>query len=335
MTPMSAVPAWLPMVLAAAASWLMAAAWRRFALRRQLVDAPGPRRLHQMPTPRGGGIAIAMVLLAAAAWSGQGGMVFCAGLAVTAGAGLLDDLRDLRALPKLLLQALGAVPVAWAWPLASELLGAMGGFLAAMGVVLMLVNFWNFMDGSNGLAASQAMLVGIGLAALSGLASPVGWMGLVLAAACLGFLPHNLPKARLFLGDVGSHALGYAVAALSLWALSRYEAGVWPLLMLPSAMLLDAGLTLAGRLWRRQKFWHAHREHLYQRAVAHGWSHVRICAAYFAWTSLALVLAFRLPTVPGAGPMIAGLAWLGLGATVYFWAGRSWPRRGNEMESVG
>lgn len=335
MNPVPALPAWLLVLVAATAAWLVAAAWRRFALGRQLVDAPGPRRLHQQPTPRGGGIAIAAVLLAAGAWSGQGGAMFCLGLAVTAGAGLVDDLRDLRALPKLLLQAVGALPVAWAWPLAPEVLGTAGGFIAAVGIVLMFVNFWNFMDGSNGLAASQALLVGIGLAVLAGVASPVGWLGLVLAAACLGFLPHNLPRARLFLGDVGSHALGYAVAALSLWALSRHEVDAWPLLLLPSAMLLDAGLTLLGRLWRRQKFWHAHREHLYQRAVAHGWSHAGVCAVYFAWTGLALGLAYPLQSAAGAGPGIVGLAWLVLGAVVYFWAGRAWRRPGNVMESAG
>jgi UDP-N-acetylmuramyl pentapeptide phosphotransferase/UDP-N-acetylglucosamine-1-phosphate transferase len=326
---------WLPAVLAAGASFVVADAWRRFALHRRLLDAPGPRRLHQQPTPRGGGIAIALVLLAATAWLGQGGAAFFVGLVVTAGAGLVDDLRNLSALPKLLLQGLGALPLAWAWPLAPELLGVSGGFVAALLLVLVLVNFWNFMDGSNGLAASQALLVGVGLAGLAGLASPAGWLGLMLAAACLGFLPHNLPKARLFLGDVGSHALGFAVAGLSLHALSRSDAGFWPLLLLPSTMLLDAGLTLLGRLLRRQKVWQAHREHLYQRAVAHGWSHSRICAVYFAWSGLALLLASWLASAAEATQAMAALAWLVAGAALYFWAGRFWPRRENLMESVG
>lgn len=335
MNPTAPVPPWLLLILAAGLSFFVAAGWRRFALHRRLVDAPGPRRLHQQPTPRGGGIAIALALLAASAWIGQGSAAFCAGLVVTAGAGLVDDLRTLPALPKLLLQALGALPVAWAWPLAPELLGAAGGFAAALLLVLVLVNFWNFMDGSNGLAASQALLVGIGLAGLAGVASPIGALGLVLAAACFGFLPHNLPRARLFLGDVGSHALGFAIAGLSLWALSRGDAGPWPLLLLPSTMLVDAGLTLLGRLRRRQRVWHAHREHLYQRAVAHGWSHLRVCAAYFAWTGMAVALALWLEAASVDRQAATGVVWLALGAAVYFWAGRSWPRHENEMESVG
>lgn len=335
MTPPAAPSPWLLAILAAGLSFVIAAAWRRYALRRQLLDAPGPRRLHQQPTPRGGGIAIALVLLAAAAWLGQGAAAFSIGLLVTAGAGLLDDLRNLSALPKLLLQVVGALPLAWAWPLAPELLGAGGGFAAALLLVLVLVNFWNFMDGSNGLAATQALLVGLGLACLAGVASPAGWLGLLLAASCLGFLPHNLPRARLFLGDVGSHALGFAVAGLSLLALSRSDAGFWPLLLLPSTMLIDAGLTLLGRLLRGQKVWQAHREHLYQRAVAHGWSHLRICAAYFAWTGLALVLAWRLAPADGPVQSTAAGAWLAAGVAVYFWAGRHWPRRETLMESVG
>ncbi len=334
MTPPSVPSPWLLAIGVVVVSFLIAAGWRRYALHRQLLDAPGPRRLHQQPTPRGGGIAIAMVLLVATAGLGQGGALFFAGLLVTAAAGLVDDIRNLSALPKLVLQVLGAMPLAWAWPLAPELLGAPGAFVAALLLVLVLVNFWNFMDGSNGLAASQALLVGAGLAGLAGLASPVGWLGLVLAAACLGFLPHNLPKARLFLGDVGSLTLGFAIAGLSLCALSRADVGFWPLLLLPSTMLIDAGLTLLGRLLRGQKIWHAHREHLYQRAVAHGWSHARICAAYFLWTCLALGLALRLETVAVERQALVAVAWLAAGTTVYFWAGRSWTRHENVMESV-
>lgn len=335
MMPFEAVSPWLVAGVSAVLSFLLAGAWRRFALRRRLLDAPGPRRLHQQPTPRGGGIAIALVLLAAVAWQGQGGGALFLGLLATAAAGLADDLRNLSAMPKLMLQVLGALPLAWAWPLAPELLGAAVGFSAALLLVLVAVNFWNFMDGSNGLAASQALLVGLGLAGLAGLASPVGCLGLVLAAACLGFLPHNLPRARLFLGDVGSLTLGFAVAGLSLWAMSRADTGAWPLLLLPSAMAVDAGLTLLGRVLRRQKFWQAHREHLYQRAVAHGWSHAGVCAVYFCWTALSLGLALWLASMPKAMHAAVAVAWLAAGVAVYFWAGRSWPRHENVMESVG
>lgn len=322
------------LVSGALLSWMVAAAWRRFALRRQLVDQPGPRRLHQMPTPRGGGLGIALVLLACTPWLGQGGAAFAVGLVVTAGAGLVDDLRDLSALPKLLLQLLGAFPVAWAWPLAPELFGGPGSVAAALLVVIVLVNFWNFMDGSNGLAATQAMLVGVGLALVCGVGTPAGLLGLALAAGCLGFLPHNLPRARLFLGDVGSLTLGLAVAAAMLMALHDGQAGGWQLLLLPSAFLVDAGLTLAGRIWRREKFWRAHRGHLYQRAVAHGWSHLGICGAYLLWTSLAVALAWALDDTGGSLQMTVALALFAAGILTHLLAGRRWPREGKILESV-
>ena len=325
---------WFVFVAGVLVSWLVATAWKNFALRRQLVDQPGPRRLHQLPTPRGGGLGIALVLLACTPWLGPGSAAFALALVLAAGTGLIDDLRNLAALPKLVLQVLGALPVAWTWPLAPELFGGPGSVAAAVGVVMVLVNFWNFMDGSNGLAATQALLVGLGLALICGLDTPAGLLGLVLAAGCLGFLPHNLPRARLFLGDVGSLALGLAVAAAILMALHDGDAGAWQLLLLPSAFLIDAGLTLLGRLWRRQKFWRAHREHLYQRAVAHGWSHLGICGAYLLWTTSVVALAWALADTAGSVAAAMVLAVFAAGILIHLWAGRGWPREENTLESV-
>lgn len=337
MIPGWSVSPWLLGCLGFAASFVLAAAWRRYAMRREWLDQPGERRLHAAPTPRGGGIAVAAVLLAATPGLGEGGALVAIGLLVTAGAGLIDDLRPLPALPKLGLQCVGALPLALAWPLAPGVLGAVGGIAAAWLWVLVLVNFWNFMDGSNGMAATQALLVGTAVLWMSGAASPEGWLGLALAVGCLGFLPFNLPRARLFLGDVGSFALGYGVAALLLMAMSRDDdGGALRWLLLPSVVLLDAGLTLCGRLWRRQRFWLAHREHFYQRAVLHGWSHLRTCATYAAWTALAAVGAWALAGRPlslQAGAL--GLA-TALAIIVHAGIGRRWgrgPRRQNDMES--
>jgi len=330
---------WFPVsvaVLAFVLSLAIAGLWRRIALHRRWVDQPDARRLHVQPTPRGGGVAIAVVLLAASAWLGQGGGLFALGLLLVAGAGLMDDLRPLNPLAKLLLQALGALPLALAWPLLPMLLGDVLSVLAAWCVVMVLVNFWNFMDGSNGMAASQALLVGIAVALLAGTASVTGQLGLVLAAACLGFLPYNLPRARLFLGDVGSFSLGYAVAALGLMAMAGGVATAWQLLLLPSAFLLDAGLTLAGRILRRQAVWRAHREHLYQRAISHGGSHAGVCAVYAAWTGIAGALALLLGAAGEGLQSVVLLAIIALGASIYAFAGRRWPLAPRqEPESAG
>ena len=328
MTAHPTLPAWLFVLLATGLSTAVAGAWWRHA-RERVLDLPDERRLHQVPTARGGGLGIALVLLLASPWLGQGAAAFALGLAIAAGAGFWDDLRPLPALAKLLLQALGALPVALAWPLLPALLGPVAGAAAAWLLVVALVNIWNFMDGSNGLAATQALLFGAAMALFAGPGTPAFWLGLALAAGALGFLPWNLPRARLFLGDVGSHALGFAVAALSLLALAG-EGGLapWLPLLLASAFLLDAGLTLLSRLARRQKVWQAHREHLYQRAILHGARHGPVCLAYAAWTLAAAALAAWLLPAPPAVAWGVTLAWLISGIMCHALGGRRWPRRG-------
>lgn len=330
MTAHPTLPAWLLVLLATGLSTAVAGAWWRHA-RERVLDLPDDRRLHQVPTARGGGLGIAVVLLAAAPWLGPGGGAFALGLAVTAGAGFYDDLRPLPPLAKLLLQALGALPVALAWPLLPALLGPVAGVAAAWLLVIALVNIWNFMDGSNGLAATQALLFGAAMALFAGAGTPAAWLGLALAAGALGFLPWNLPRARLFLGDVGSHALGFAVAALALLAMQGERAvAPWLPLLLASAFLLDAGLTLLARLVRRAKVWQAHREHLYQRAILHGASHGRVCLAYAAWTLAAASLAAWLLAAPSAVAWGVTLAWLFSGIMCHALGGRRWPRPGTD-----
>ena len=324
MIPGWSVSPWLFATLGFLAALVVAGTWRAQAIRRQWLDLPGERRLHDVPVPRGGGVAIAAVLLAATPGLGEDAALVALGLLVTTGVGLIDDLRPLPALPKLGLQAVGALPLALAWPLAPEALGTVAAIAAAWAMVLVLVNFWNFIDGSNGMAAGQALLVGAATVIITGASTPAGWLGLAMAAGCLGFLPFNVPVARLFLGDAGSFALGYGVAALLLMAQAQGEAPAWYLLLLPSAVIADAGLTLLGRLLRREKVWLAHRQHLYQRAVLHGWSHLRIGLCYAAWTVLAAVAAWATGRA-GASTMIqcTVLALVGLAAVlVYAWGVR-------------
>ncbi|HRA56962.1 MAG TPA: hypothetical protein PLN74_05620, partial [Thermomonas sp.] len=130
-----------------------------------------------------------------------------AGLALIAAVGWWDDHRNLPVWPRLAMHVLAG------GLLAIALYAYSGSWrLSALAVVLVpvLVNVWNFMDGIDGLAASQAALCALALAcATSGSA---GGFALVVAATCLGFLPFNLPKANIFLGDVGSGALGYLMA---------------------------------------------------------------------------------------------------------------------------
>jgi UDP-N-acetylmuramyl pentapeptide phosphotransferase/UDP-N-acetylglucosamine-1-phosphate transferase len=296
---MASVPgAWQALALAALASALLTWAWIALARRRGIEDAPGFRRLHAVPTPRGGGVAIATVLLAAmlawpAAAGGRGAAPgawwsVAAGLGLFALVGLLDDLVPVSTWAKFCGQWLSAAVLALGLALVAPDASGWLGVAALLAGIVYFVNIWNFMDGSNGLVAVQSLLLALALASWPGQGADLRLLGLVLAGACLGFLPFNFPSARVFLGDAGSHLLGAAVFALLLLSWRRGVLGLPAALVLSSAMLADSGLTLLRRALARRPVWRAHRQHLYQYAVRTGHGHARVCLSYAAWTGLAI-----------------------------------------------
>ena len=263
-----------------------------YSRQRQLVDLPSDRRSHRVPTPRGGGIglvvAIAAAAVALAAHFPDEAIVlwaFVAALLLVAGIGWLDDHKPLPARVRLGVHAAAALVLASGyWGVERHLGMATGAFVAA----LVLTNAWNFMDGIDGIAATQAALVGAALGFANGGAWQ--WLALALVAAACGFLPFNLPRARIFLGDVGSGALGLTVAALVV-AAGRGDPASWLLLLLPlSAFLVDTGLTLLRRIVRRERWWAAHVQHAYQRLAARTGGHLRVTAGYAAWTIASILL---------------------------------------------
>lgn len=264
-------------------SAMLTLAWMKLAHVRQWLDLPGERRLHDIATPRGGGIGIGIIALLTMLWlSGFADHErsfwrwSALGLLACAGAGLLDDLGLLHRLGKMLMQLVSAVFLVLAVQALQE--GVLGWQSMAGMIVctLLLVNFCNFMDGSNGLLTVQVGLILVGLLLLGALAAAPMLLAIVVLAAALGFLPFNFPTARVFLGDVGSHALGYVLALLLCRAWS--DAGLTlPLgFLLLSALLMDAGLTLMLRMLSGQRFWQPHCEHLYQWALRLGFSHPRV-----------------------------------------------------------
>lgn len=311
-----------PALLSAAAFALssFATAWARAHARsRGLLDLPGERRSHGLPTPRGGGIGIALAGLCACGWlvwvSGSGWAWIGMGLGLVAGAGWWDDHLPLPAWPRLLAHVVaGACLAAGTLQLGAPAAAAM----AALLLVPVLVNVWNFIDGIDGLATSQALLAALAFGWV--LDGPGRMLALVVAAACCGFLPFNVPKARIFLGDVGSGALGYLLAVLVALGFSSRPAGWWPILLLPVAScVVDAGLTLARRILRGEPWWQPHVQHLYQRlARRHG--HLRVMFAYAGWTALSIVVMRGLGLAPaiwawGGSATFFGLsmaAWLRL-----------------------
>jgi UDP-N-acetylmuramyl pentapeptide phosphotransferase/UDP-N-acetylglucosamine-1-phosphate transferase len=291
--------------------------WIRFAATRNIADQPGQRRMHQQITPRGGGIGIALAMLLAIAWLlgwdessllAMGSLL--AGIFVAALAGLLDDFRRVGTTGKFLMQAVAAVCVAMPW-LQADWPAILTGIAAVM-TVLVLINFWNFMDGANGMAAVQAIMVASVLA-LTAHAPATRLLAWALMASSAGFLPFNLPKARLFMGDVGSHVIGASVAALLLRELEDHDLGLFQAFILVSAFAMDAGLTLVRRIIRGRRFWQAHREHLYQMAIRKGLSHSQVCFAYALWTGVAGLLTLAIagepmPVQAGSASAVAVLA---------------------------
>jgi UDP-N-acetylmuramyl pentapeptide phosphotransferase/UDP-N-acetylglucosamine-1-phosphate transferase len=164
--------------------------------------------------------------------------------------------------------------------------------------------------------------VALGCALFAG-NTTVAWVALALAAACAGFLPFNLPPARIFLGDVGSGALGYLLAALAAFALAR-DPWKGSLLLLPlSAFLTDATLTLGRRVLRGERWWLPHTQHAYQQWMRRQGSHGRVSAAYAAWTALMLVNAKLASSSGSTGKMLALAACYLAGATTWTWLQRT------------
>ena len=317
-------PIWLLSCFLAA---LAMTAWARaYALRRNLLDQPGERRSHTSATPRGGGISIVIVLLLASAWLGwrfpgqrEWFGFFGAGLALVAGIGWVDDHRPLSPWARLLVHALAAGLLAvGGWRGGAGPWVAIAAFLLAIG----LTNVWNFMDGIDGLAASQAGIVAAGLAVPP--ASPWSWLALALAAAVTGFLPFNFPKARIFLGDVGSGALGFALAALLVAALGQDESTPAHALLLAlpvSAFLVDAAFTLAWRMLNGQRWWTPHVEHAYQR-WARRWGHVPVTVGYALFTALCVSIWRTGTDVKSVVAVIVFIMCYASAAGMWWWSRR-------------
>lgn len=323
---------WLWCALFAVLSALGTWAARAYALRRQLLDLPDARRSHDVPTPRGGGLGIALAMTVAVlalvlrmplmiVMLACGGV----GLLLVALVGAWDDHRPLPASLRLMVQAIAALLLA----AGTYLSGGSGGLaLVALVLVPVLVNVWNFMDGIDALAASQAALVAAVLALAGG--GPLGLLlGTALAAASLGFLPFNWPKARIFLGDVGSYTLGFVVAWLAVLTLDGLPRAQWPLILLPlSAFLVDAGLTLATRILRREPWWQPHRQHAYQCAARRVGRHGPVAAGYAAWTAIGgiMLLRFRGDNVDEVWMLV--LLWFAIAAIAWYVLRRRDPHAG-------
>ncbi|MEE4297826.1 MAG: glycosyltransferase family 4 protein [Pseudomonadales bacterium] len=299
---------------------------RRYALARDLLDHPNARAAHEIPTPRGGGLAMVLVivlgLLAGAALglaprslalavAGGGGMV--------AAIGFLDDHGDVAARWRLLVHVLACgLAIVLLGPVRDlELPGgalSLGPFATALSLLagVSLVNFYNFMDGIDGIAGSELVCFSAGLLILVGaegvLALPA-WLGVAAGAA---FLAWNWPPARIFMGDVGSGFLGFYLGTLLLAGVASGATSLWGPLLLLGVFVVDALVTLLVRAATGQRVSEAHSTHTFQhlaRRFGHRAVTLATCAVNLCWL---LPLALLAEATPAYGLALLALAWLPL-----------------------
>lgn len=279
-------------VCALVAVALLTALVRRRALERGVLDIPNERSSHSVPTPRGGGVAIVLVVSAAGIglWSLRRIdfallMALLGGLAVAA-VGFIDDRHQLKAGPRLFVHLLAAFWVlVWLGGLPPVQLGqhlyssgAAGYLLGVLGIVWVL-NLFNFMDGIDALAASEGAFMTWGAALTAGVAaaSDVAWQpAVVVGAACCGFLLWNWPPAKIFMGDVGSGYLGFILAVLALAATRTDPVALLVWLILGTLFWADATVTLLRRVLRGELAHAAHRSHAYQHLARRFGEHRRV-----------------------------------------------------------
>jgi Fuc2NAc and GlcNAc transferase len=288
-------------------SWFLTSQVRQYALAKNLLDFPNARSSHSVPTPRGGGIAIVIVLLLSGVMSlflpnAPIHSLLCLLLATMAYGvlGWQDDKHDLSAsvrfLVQILIAALSSVWLLWNLPVWSLSFAGIVILLLTILWIVWMANLYNFMDGIDGISAVESIILGVTTSywfAMSGSIS-IAIICIAVAGAAVGFLRWNWSPAKIFMGDVGSLALGAFFAILAIIGTTGQDIPFSAFLILYAVYLADSGVTLLHRMIKREKWWQAHRSHFYQRAVQSGFSHSQVSLAVMVINVIFSVLASLL-----------------------------------------
>lgn len=282
-----------------------------------LVHLPNQRSSHHKITPHGGGVAIAITTLLMGfvlLLGNEASWVYWSSLgiiALVATIGLIDDIYPLSAKLRLAIQMLAVALLVWTvfFSQVDLRLSMIGQWLIVLVWVLSGVwwlNLFNFMDGIDGIAASQGIFM---LSAAMGLMSVLNadlmsssvwlWM-LAFVAAMAGFLLHNWSPARIFMGDVGSNFVAIALLFLALLSIAKAWVSIESWLILAAIFISDASVTLIRRLLSGQNVLQAHRSHAYQRLSRQWQSHARVTLSVIAINVVWLLpLAYWANTAKG------------------------------------
>jgi Fuc2NAc and GlcNAc transferase len=301
---------------------LLTGYYRRYAITKSIMDIPNYRSSHKDPTPRGGGVAFVLVLIIIVPCLSYTNNAFvpfsvaflCAG-GVVALVGFYDDFKPVSTTVRLLshfgaagfvLYCMGGMPSI----VLGDLVLTKGILLNILALIYLvwLLNLYNFMDGIDGLAAVEAVSVFLSGALL------YWWVGdftalnlpLTIAAAVAGFLAWNFPRARIFMGDVGSGFLGLTVGLMSIQAAVVKQSLFLSWIILLGVFIVDATITLVTRMLRGQKIYEAHRDHAYQHAALHYQSHVKVTLGILM-VNIFWLLPIAIQVQSG---IFAGLTWV-------------------------
>jgi len=324
-------------------SVLLTPAVHHICIRFGIFDEPGPLKIHAQPIPRLGGVAIALAILGAGMiarpFPTTSAAPFIAALALVWIAGLVDDLRGLSPVFRLAAQAAAGL-LLWraGWHVPGLGTGA-SSILATCLFVIVFANAFNFLDGSDGLAAGVAGIMALVYAlTLAGagpkFASGVAWS---LFGASAGFLVFNFPPAKIFMGDSGSTVLGFCVAFLAL-AFGRSSGDTTPSLIFPLLVaglpLFDAGLAVVRRLRDGASPLYGDRRHFYDVLLARGWSPRKVAlVSYLITASMGAIGWTGLRLDPRGMLLLAALSFAALFVAAIRLGSLRAERRAQRMEA--
>jgi len=284
-------------------------------LQRYALARPNARSSHKLPTPQGAGIAvIGATLLVTVIWQAVSGLAFpltlTGAVLLIAIVGLVDDIRPIPVLPRLLFQIIAIGLVLLTLPSDLRMIPSVPIALERGAILLAglwFVNLVNFMDGLDLMTVAEIVPVTAALSLLGWLeALPVlpTIVAATLCGALLGFSPFNRPVAKVFLGDVGSLPIGLLLG----WCLLAlaYQHHLIAALLLPLYYLADATLTLLRRIASGEPFWAAHRTHYYQRATDNGLAVTDVVGWVFMLNCVLAALA--IASIQLTSPVVNGLA---------------------------
>jgi len=274
---------------------------RRTAVQFQVHDQPGHLKIHSVPIPRLGGVAMMLAIVLGLVVSTYGSPVhlihFYFALGLIWYAGFIDDLLNLRPEIRLLAQlGAGFLLCQTKWNLTLFNHPILDSILTCL-FVAVFVNAFNFLDGSDGIAGGVAALVALGYAAMyaTPTTSAGGAVAWSLLGACLGFLVYNFPPARIFMGDSGSTMLGFLIAFLSLdfYRVHHHIGSHWLLPLVFAALpLMDFFLAVIRRLRKRVSPFAGDRGHFYDLLLDRGWSSIHVALGAYAVTGALLVIGW-------------------------------------------